>query len=129
MPEDHVKVQIADDRSKAVVTFSPDAATTGGIEVSAAQLLEMIHKLGRAHQSMVEDREIPALKGQTIHSIFNTRWFVNPELMGEACVLSFYHTAFGPVGFVMPLDQIEKMASILMKQIEAAKQDHKARPN
>ena len=128
MLDGNIEVQIADDRSKAIVTF-PLLAAAGGVEVSADQLLEMIQTFGRAHQSMVEGQEAPALKGRTIRAIFNPSWFVNPELMGEASVLSFYHTAFGPVGFVMPMDQIEKMVSILMKQIETTRQDHRAKPN
>jgi hypothetical protein len=70
---------------------------------------------------MIAGGELPPLEGQQIQGIFNTRWYVNPELMGEATLMSFLHPAFGPLGFLIPTDQVEHMVRLLTTQIEMAK--------
>jgi hypothetical protein len=114
-------ISVSEDKSKTTVEFLPASGASGSLELTADQLLRMIQALGDAHKEMVFEQPIPALEGQNIGAIFNTRWFVDPALLGEAASISFYHTAFGPVGFLVPIDQVETMVGLLSNQVELAK--------
>ncbi len=116
-----IKISIAEDKSKATVEFLPPSGASGTLELTADQLLKLVHGLGQAHAIMIGGVELPPLEGQQIQAIFNTRWYVNPELMGEATAMSFFHPAFGPLGFLIPIGQVEYMIRLLTTQVETAK--------
>ena len=116
-----IKISIAEDKSKATVEFLPPSGASGTLELTADQLLRLIQGLGQAHTTMIDGVALPPLEGQQIQGILNTQWYVNPELMGEAILMSFAHPAFGPLGFLIPIDQVEHMIHLLTTQIETAK--------
>ena len=118
---DKVKITVLGDRFKATIEFLPPSGASGTLELTADQLLNLIHGLGQAHATMVAGVELPQLEGQQIQAIINTQWYVNPELMGEATAMSFFHPAFGPLGFLIPIDQVEHMIHLLTTQVEMAK--------
>jgi hypothetical protein len=118
---DKVKITVPGDRSKATIEFLPLSGASGTLELTADNLLKLVQLLGQAHETMIAGVELPPLEGQQIQGIFNTRWYVNPELMGEATLMSFAHPAFGPLGFLIPIDQVEHMIHLLTTQIEMAK--------
>lgn len=122
MAEDRMAVEINEGRTEARITFLPASGVSGVLTLSQDQLLILIQSLGTAHQAMAESKEIPPLEGKQIQAYANIRWFVQPELLGEASVLSFYHPAFGPLGFLIPIDQTEQMSGLLARQVELAKQ-------
>lgn len=124
-----MKITVTDDRSKATVEFLPLSGASGTLELSADQLLKLVHWLGHAHATMIAGVESPPLEGQQIQGIFNTRWYVSPELMGEATAMSFFHPAFGPLGFLIPIDQVEHMIHLLTTQVEMAKTLRAGRAN
>jgi hypothetical protein len=116
-----MKITVAEDRSKATVEFLPMSGASGTLELSADQLLTLVQGLGQAHATMIAGVEVPSLEGQQIQGIFNTRWYVNPELMGEATAMSFFHPAFGPLGFLIPIDQVEHMIHLMTTQVQMAR--------
>jgi hypothetical protein len=118
---ERLKVEIAKDKSKARVTFLPASGASGALDLSADQLLELIQQLGNIHKALTEGQPLPELKGKRIKGVLKTKWHVNPELMGEASALSFYHPSFGPVGFLMPMDEVEMLVGLLSAQVEDAK--------
>jgi len=118
---ERMKVSIAKDKSKATIEFLPQSGASGTIELSANQLLNLIRSLGQVHADMVAGTELPSLEGHQIQAVLNTRWYVKPELMGEAAAMSFFHPAFGPLGFLIPIDQVEHMIRLLTTQVEMAK--------
>lgn len=118
---DRMKISVAGDRSKTTFEFLPPSEASGTLELSADQLLKLVQGLGEAHSAMIAGVEVPSLEGQQIQGIFNTKWYVNPELMGEAILMSFAHPAFGPLGFLIPIDQAEHMFHLLTTQVEMAR--------
>ncbi len=119
--QERMTILVADDKSKTTIEFLPTSSISGTLELTEPQLLKLITGLGNAHAYMVVGSELPKLEGQQIEAVFNTLWYVNPELMGEATAMSFFHPAFGPLGFLIPIDQVEHMIRLLTTQVEMAK--------
>jgi len=118
---DRFEIKLSDDQSSVLITVGCESGTERTVRLNARELLALIHKLGEAHSDLIADRPVPPLKGQKIEGIFNTVWSVSPELMGEASGLSFFHPFFGPVGFLVPIDQVEQMVALLNGHIKEAK--------
>jgi hypothetical protein len=119
--EQRMDVTISEDRSSAKITFCPGGGVTGDMQVDADELLRLIQVFGKIRAIMIAGRELPSLEGQELEAVFNTRWCVQSEMVGEGSALTFYHPSFGPLGFLMPMDQAEKIARILNLQVERAR--------
>ena len=91
--------------------------------------MSLIKGLGAVHSKMIEGRPFPELERERVDAVVNPRWYVSPQLMGEASALSFFHPSFGPVGFLVPIDQVERMISFLAKQVEIAKASRQGKGN
>lgn len=113
-----MQVQFKPDSSGIEITFLPASGASGKLDLPADNLLSLIRQLGAVHAQLVASKPIPPLEGSSVDVIFNTRWFVQPEMLGEASVLSFHHPAFGPVGFAVPIDQIGQMVHLLTMQLQ-----------
>jgi hypothetical protein len=122
-----MQIKIASDRSSTLLEFAEDNLK-GSLKLSAEQLLSLMQALGRAHAEMLVGKPLPALEGQQIEAIYNTRWFIQQEAMTDGSSLSFYHPWFGPIGFVIPHDQVPQMVQLLTAHInaKAAKPPEKA---
>jgi hypothetical protein len=130
MVEPRMTIQIAEDKSKATFTFLPASGVTGTLEVTTDQLLHLIKTFGQTYQAMNAGNEIPKLEGEQIKAVFGPTWYASPELIGEASCLSFQHPAFGPLGFLIPIDQVEeKLIPLLTNQVELSKQSRQRRAN
>lgn len=123
------EILVNDDKTSTSVKMVDESGSSATATLNAENLLGLIKALGSAHAQMIAGNGIPQLAGVKVEAIFDTRWYVNPELMGEASALSFYHPSFGPLGFLVPIDQVEYMASLLTKQVELAKQSRQAKAN
>lgn len=118
---DRFEIKPSDNQSSVLLEATGDSGETIAARLDARELLALIHKLGKAHSQLIAERPVPPLKGQKIEGIFDTLWHISPELMGEASALSFFHPFFGPVGFLVPIEQVEQMVSLLSDHIKAAK--------
>ncbi|WP_131860259.1 hypothetical protein [Bosea sp. BK604] len=117
--QERLRIAVSEDRRTVTVEFMPPSGVSGSLTLEAEQLLTLIQSLGKVHAMMTEERDQPALEGVTIESAFNRRWHVQPELIGEATSLSFHHPAYGPVSFLVPIDQVAHMTRLLTEQLEA----------
>lgn len=122
------EIKVADDKSTVSVKMIEAGQEVSAI-LSQNDLLKLVNGLGIAHAQMIAGKPIPELEGQQIEGIFDTKWYVNPELMNEATLMSFYHPSFGPLGFLIPIAQIEYMISLLTNQIDLAKQSRQVQAN
>lgn len=122
------EIKVADDKSKVSIKVIDESGEVTA-NLSQDDLLSLIKALGTAHAQLGAGKPIPQIEGLRIDGIYDTRWYVNPELMGEASALSFYHPSFGPLGFLVPIDQVERMVVLLNNQIELAKQSRQAQAN
>lgn len=126
---ERLTVALADDRSSVTIAFLPESGASGTLTMASEQLLWLITALGRAHAALNEGRDLPLLEGATVEAVFNTRWYVHSEMIGEASALSFYHPSFGPLGFLVPIDQTEEMIRLLSDQVALSKASRSGRPS
>ena len=115
-----IHITVADDHTAATLEITPEHAGTV-LSFTPDQLLGLIQGLGQAHQTMVKGRELPPLIGKRVDVVTDTRWAIGTEQLGEATVISFQHPAYGPVSFMIPLDQAEKIGRRMLAQVETAK--------
>lgn len=127
--QERLKVHFAPDRSTVAIEFLPASGATGMITVDADQLLKFVRALGSLRSNMVEGKPLPPLKGQSIDAVFSTEWYIEPGLMGEASQIAFQHPSFGPLGFLVPIDQVPAMLQILSVQVEEHRASKERRPN
>ncbi|HTV33267.1 MAG TPA: hypothetical protein VME69_09230 [Methylocella sp.] len=118
---DRFEIKLTDDQSSVLIEATGESGEKITTRLDAQELLALIQELGKAHSQLIAERPVPPLKGQKIEGIFDTLWHVSPELMGEASALSFFHPFFGPVGFLVPIEQVEQMVLLLSDHIKVAK--------
>ena len=124
-PKDRLRVKIDKGYPKtATITFIPDSGHAGAMTISQNELLLLIQELGKAHAAMM-GQNVPKYEHTKVDHILNTRWHIEPELRGGASGLSFYHNAFGPVGFILPIHEAESLAETLALQVKRAKKEGK----
>lgn len=116
-----IHITISGDKTNATLEITPEHVGNNLLTFTPDQLLGLIQGLGQAHQSLVKGRELPALVGQRVDVVTDTRWAIGTEQLGEATVMSFQHPAYGPVSFMIPLDQAEKIGRRMLAQVESAK--------
>ena len=117
-----IRIATADDKSRATIEITAEDGAGPLISFTEDQLLAFIRSLGHVHQEMVKGREVPPLIGQRTEVVTDTRWAVGTEQLGEATVMSFQHPAFGPVSFMIPIDQAERIAQRMLLQVRSARE-------
>lgn len=107
-------------RGKDAVTleFEPESGVTGTLVLTQERLLALIKDLGRAHEQISQGEPPPQLWGQRIDSVFNARWHIQPEPLSGGSSISFYHSAFGAVGFVIPREQVVEIIGLLSNHLK-----------
>jgi hypothetical protein len=121
-PKDRLRVSVEKLYQTATITFLPDSGVAGSMTISKNDLLLIIQELGKAHATMV-GQNIPRFEHKKVDHVLNTRWYIEPEVIGGASGLSFYHNGFGPVGFLLPIHEAERLANTLAHQVEQAKRE------
>ena len=107
-------VRITPDEGSASVLLeivSP-AGTVAGISLNFDALTSVVRKLGEARMRL-HSAPPPALTGLTLPELYDPRWFVQPEPMTEGSALSLYHPAYGPLGFVLPRQEVATIVRVL----------------
>jgi hypothetical protein len=115
---ERIAVQIADDKQSVAINFLPASGVTGSLNLNLDQFTTLIQTFGNIRSQMVAGQEIPALEGQTVAAVFNTRWYIQPEPLNDGSALTFYHPSFGALGFLVPRDQVPLMVRLLAKHLE-----------
>ena len=90
-----ISAEIFEDTSSAQIAIFDGEAAVSRLSLDADSLLALIQQLGDVHKLLTANKPIPAIEGQTIQAVFNTRWYIHTEMVGEAAALSFYHPAYG----------------------------------
>jgi hypothetical protein len=106
-------IHTASDKRSVAIEFLPESGATGSLALTLNQLTVLIRSLGTVREQMVLGDPIPSLDGIGINAIVNTRWHIQPEPLIEGSILSFYHPGFGPVGFIVPRDQVLELVRFL----------------
>ena len=106
-------VLLAPDGSEATLTMPlPDGGQLN-LQLPLDHLTQLIHALGAARAAMMAKRPVPSMDGASIEPVFVTNWAVQPEALTEGSVIAFQHPAYGPVGFVLPPADAERIVRAL----------------
>ncbi|MGO4572906.1 hypothetical protein [Microvirga sp. 2TAF3] len=114
MPHADIGVRIADDGQ--TVAIQPVDETSHPIDLTLDQITSLITHLGEARRQMVQGQPSPSLTGATISTAANTSWYIQSYPNGGA-LFAFYHPSFGPVGFVLPRDQLSGVVQFLSEHL------------
>lgn len=114
MPHPDIGVHIAADGKTAVIL--PAGETSHPIDLTLDQITTLIAHLGEARRQMVQGEPTPSLTGATVSIAAHTSWHIQSYPSGGA-LFAFYHPSFGPVGFVLPRDQLSGVVQFLNNQL------------
>lgn len=112
-----MKITLDGERTAVSVEFLPESGASGALTLSLDQITKLIQGLGNARAAMVEGKDLPFPERAQIDAIFNTRWYIQPEPMTEGSALLFDHPNYGPVGFVLPRDQVAEVVRLLTNHL------------
>ncbi len=108
-----MQVTVSDDRQQATLALLPESGLEGELSLTLDQISQLIASLGQARAAMLDKRPVPSMEGASFTPIYKTQWAVQPEALTEGSIIAFQHPAFGPVGFVLPPNDIEKVVRAL----------------
>ena len=100
------------------VEFAPEVGVTGTLTLTQDLLLAIIKDLGGVHEQLTREEPPPQLWAKRIDCVFNARWHIQPHPLWEGSLISFFHPGFGPLGFVIPRDQVEEIVRTLSHHLE-----------
>ncbi len=112
-----MRVSLSDDQQVASLELLPASGLEGEIKLNLEQLGTLIARLGQARATMVSKMGPPPIEGLPLNPVFGTRWAVQPEALTEGSVIAFQHPAFGPVAFVLPPAEVEKVVRTLTSHL------------
>lgn len=108
-----IDVSLAPDGSHAALVMHGTNSTHATLDLSLDHLTRLIYALGQARTAMVANRPVPTMDGAAITPVFVTQWAVQPEALTEGSIIAFQHPAYGPVGFVLPPADAERVVRAL----------------
>lgn len=115
--EPRLEVTVAEDLSRATLTFLPASGVAGSLDLSLSQITTLIQHLGNARSRLVANAPIPPITGAAITPVFATQWAVQPEALTEGSVIAFQHPAYGPVGFVLQAAEAQRVVRALTNHL------------
>jgi hypothetical protein len=124
-----MSVGLADDRKSAVLTLLPASGVEGAVVLSLEQLSELIQALGTVRAALVAQTPQPPLEGAQLKAAFDPRWLISPEALTEGSMLAFQHPHYGPVAFVLPRREVEKVVRLLTNHLNIVHAPEGARPS
>lgn len=108
-----MRVSVDADGGAVTLSLLPESGLEGDISLTPEQLTLLITSLGQARAALMSKSPVPPIEGAPLQPVFRTSWVVQPEALTEGSVIAFQHPAFGPVGFVLPPADIEKVVRAL----------------
>ena len=118
MLQSQVRGRVAVDRSAAEIELLLAANASVSLRLNPDQLLGLIQAFGQLRADLVAGQLVPSLKGAQVSAVVNPKWLVERDAVGQASVFSFQHPAFGPVGCVLPPDQVRSLTSLLSEHVD-----------
>lgn len=121
-------VRLEDDKKTVVIEFLSASGATGSLSLKLDELTKFIRGLGAVREQMVAGELAPSLQGATVQAAYNTRWHIQHDAFSEGSALAFYHPAFGPVGLVVPKEQLPDIVRVLTAHL-GIQTSREGRPN
>lgn len=117
----NVNIKISDDRQKATLTFSGEGEPEGKLDLTQAELEDLIRVLGIVHWSMADGKPVPDIKGAKIKPAYQTKWAIQKDKDSPGTLLAFQHPGYGAVGFVLADQQVREYSKALQKSLKIKK--------
>ncbi len=117
MAEARMRVSVSADLREASLELLPASGLQGEIKLNLEQIGTLIARLGQARATMVAKMAPPPIDGIPLNPVYGTRWVVQPEALTEGSVIAFQHPAYGPVAFVLPAPELEKVVRTLTSHL------------
>lgn len=112
-----IKQSVSADRQLCVIELHKNGAPLGHIELDAASLEGLIHDLGKARASMIEEVSPSLDPGSRIEAVVNPSFLVPKDLEIGKRVLALRHPGLGWVAFLLTLDYSKEIGRLLSKKI------------
>jgi hypothetical protein len=107
-------VHLANNEPTTKINFLMSDGTAHSLSCTAADLSALTTAMGAARAKMVDGTEVPSLLGVQVPPVHNPRWMIQLEPLTEGSALFFQHPAFGPVAFIIPRHELQKLAAALV---------------
>ena len=117
MVEPRMSVSLNAEGTHARLNLLPASGLEGSIELNLDQLTSLMNVLGAARVRLLAGQPQPSLESVEIKAIVDPRWRVQPEALTEGSMLAFQHPAFGPLGFVLPAPEVERLVRALSSHL------------
>ncbi|MBA1155017.1 hypothetical protein [Microvirga mediterraneensis] len=114
MPDFEITIQVAQDRKVMAIELAALGRPSQRLILELNELDRLISELGNARSQMVSEQAQPDLESDetTISTVANAKWCIRVSPPAVA-LFAFNHPKFGPVGLMLPKDQITKIVSFL----------------
>lgn len=112
-----INIKLSEDRQNTTLTFTSGEDAPSKIDLTQAELEDLIRVLGILHWSMAEGKAIPEIKGAKIKPAYQTNWAIQKDKDSAGTLLAFQHPGYGAVGFVLSEQQIKEYTKALQKSM------------
>ena len=114
-----MELTLSAEGDKAVFSFFCSSDSDRSVTLDRDQIRNMIEALGSLRTRLMRNQppQVLSLDVTVQTPIFGPSWVVRLEAMTEGSLFAFAHPAYGTVGFVLPLQDVEKMVRALMTHL------------
>lgn len=116
---------LTDQEAKTVQLKIGEGASGGTRHLNADELTEVISSLGSVRAHLVSGNPPPKLEGEQLDAVLDPRWFTTKVSNPASSLLAFAHPAYGPIAFLIPLDQVPDLIRALSNQVLEAATDRR----
>lgn len=116
-----INIKLSDDRTSTTLTFTDGDEAPSKVDLTQAELEDLIRVLGIVHWSMADGKPVPDIKGAKLKPAYQTNWAVQKDPETEGTLLAFQHPGYGAVGFVLADQQIKEYTKALQKSMRIKK--------
>ncbi len=116
-----INIDVSADRKRVSLTIADRDTGSVTAMLDRAALLKLIQGLGEAHSQMLTPADIH-LRVHQVPAVMYPQWVLQPEQIGEAVSISFFHPRFGPMAFVLPMHEAQQISQLLQANVALSKQ-------
>ncbi|HTW29538.1 MAG TPA: hypothetical protein VME92_20605 [Acetobacteraceae bacterium] len=131
MDESRISLALSPERSTATLALPPAGEQAATIDLTFDQVTGLIQALGRARAAMIQahpERQ-DSLERMRVDAIVDPRWLTQPDALTEGSTLAFLHPQFGPVAFVLPSQEVERLVRALSLHLGMIRSSEGSKPS
>jgi hypothetical protein len=117
--KNRLDAHLKEDKSGADLLIYRNGDIIEQISLSFDGLTELIERLGALRSAAATGQNIPDLAGTQIEAVVDTKWYCElTYAAGLPCTsLAFQHPAYGPVAFLIPIEQTVELINLMTRQV------------